>query len=227
MSNELLLLIGAFLMYSSIVFINRFFGKSGLFAWVAVAVVLANIVVVKQVTVFGLSITLGNVMFASVFLCTDILNEYYGPKVGRQAVYVGLLAAFLFIVVSQFAIAFTPNELDFIQGSMTEMFTFTTRITFASLTMFFLANMADVYLYDKLRKKLPLWARNNVATMVCNCGENFLFTFAAFYGLMSVQDLVFVSISTCIIEIMLAILDTPFLYIAKRCQGVHVPNGEQ
>ena len=67
------------------------FGKHGLIAWVAMGTIIANIQVIKTVHIFGISATLGNVMFASIYLATDILNDIYGRKVAKRAVWLGFL----------------------------------------------------------------------------------------------------------------------------------------
>ena len=53
------------------------FGKQGLIAWVAIGTIIANIQVIKTVEIFGISATLGNVMFVSIYLATDILNDIF------------------------------------------------------------------------------------------------------------------------------------------------------
>ena len=46
--------------------------------------IIANIQVIKTVEIFGISATLGNVMFASIYLATDILNDIYGRRVAKE-----------------------------------------------------------------------------------------------------------------------------------------------
>ena len=68
MINELLwigLLVISFLM---VIFAYRFFGKTGLYIWTAVGIILANIQVMKTIQVFGLVTALGNVIYSSLFL---------------------------------------------------------------------------------------------------------------------------------------------------------------
>ena len=73
--------------FFGIIVLEKLFGKRGLFIWMAAAVIFANIQVSKQVDLpGGISCTLGNVVFASTYLTTDILNEKYGPKASRNAV---------------------------------------------------------------------------------------------------------------------------------------------
>ncbi|MGV7535329.1 queuosine precursor transporter, partial [Mycobacterium kansasii] len=62
------------------------FGKTGLYVWSALSVIVANLEAMKMVTMFGLSATLGNAVYASSFLVTDILSEKYGRKSATKAV---------------------------------------------------------------------------------------------------------------------------------------------
>ena len=79
--------------------------------------------------------------------------------------------------------------------------------------------MLDVILFDKLKEKTKgkfLWFRNNFATIICNCLENFFFIGLAFYGIYDMTTILIIAGSTSVIEIIAAICDTPFLYLAKR-----------
>lgn len=84
--------------------------------------------------------------------------------------------------------------------------------------MFAISNIADVYLFEKLKNKFngkKMWLRNNVSTILCNCLETFGFVFIAFIGIYPLEDLMMIALSTSIIEIGIALCDTPFLYLAK------------
>ncbi|HCH7271130.1 TPA: queuosine precursor transporter, partial [Staphylococcus aureus] len=83
MYNEILGLVTFIATFVLMVLMYRFFGKQGLIAWVAIGTIIANIQVIKTVEIFGISATLGNVMFASIYLATDILNDIYGRRVAK------------------------------------------------------------------------------------------------------------------------------------------------
>jgi uncharacterized integral membrane protein (TIGR00697 family) len=193
------------------------FRKEGLIAWVAVATVLANIMTAKTVSIFGLDTTLGTVLFASTFLATDILTEQYGKEAATKAVKIGVASAVAFIVASQLALAYIPSPIDYADGAMRELFSLNLRISGASVLMYFIANYADVLLYERLREKgTKLWVRNNVSTILCNGLENFAFIALAFAGLYSWQDILVIAGSTTLIEMLVAVCDTPFLYMLTR-----------
>jgi hypothetical protein len=219
MSNELLFLIELVLVFGALLLTKRFFGKNGLIAWVPVVAILANIQVCESIDLFGMGATLGNVLFASSFLATDILSECYGKDTSKKAVFAGIGFMVFFLLISQVTLWFTPNEYDMAHPALEGLFTLSIRTTAASLTMYAIANLADVYLFHKLSdmfKGKKLWLRNNIATITCNCLENFGFVFLAFYGIMGVDELLSIALITCAIESLIAILDTPFLYIAKK-----------
>ena len=100
---------------------------------------------------------------------------------------------------------------------MKTLFAINLRTSIASMGMFFIANMLDIYIYNKLKEKLPkkLWLRNNVATITCNCIENYFFNTLAFIGIFSLPVIISIATTTTIIEIVIAVCDTPFLYLSK------------
>ena len=64
MNNEILWLLVFFIDFGALLLIYRFLGKIGLFAWVAMATVIANIQVIKVIQLCGVTATLGNVLYA-------------------------------------------------------------------------------------------------------------------------------------------------------------------
>ena len=217
--NVVLLFIEIFCTFGAVVLANKFFGKYGLLAWVPIASILANIMTAKTVDMFGLSSTMGTVLFASTFLATDILTENYGVKYARKAVFIGMFGTLFYILSSQIAIHYMPSMFDYAHDSMVTIFSLSLRISISSIVMYFIANMADVYLYDKLKSKTGgkyMWLRNNVSTILCNCLENFFFMLMAFIGVYDLATVIIMALSTSVIEIIAGVCDTPFLYIARR-----------
>ncbi|MDE9937100.1 queuosine precursor transporter, partial [Staphylococcus pseudintermedius] len=128
MYNEWLGLGSFIVTFVLMVVMFRLFGKSGLYAWVAIGTIIANIQVLKTVDIFTISATLGNVMFASIYLATDILNDIYGRKVAKKAVWLGFSSTFIMIIVMQVSLAFQPSEVDMAQDAMKAIFDVVPRI---------------------------------------------------------------------------------------------------
>jgi uncharacterized integral membrane protein (TIGR00697 family) len=217
--NEIILIIEAIIMFSTILLTKKLFGKYGIIAWIGIASVIANIQVCKNINLFGLEATVGNVMFASIFLATDILSEYYGEKYAKIGVYLGVFSVAVYFIATQIMLMFTPNYLDVMQPAMMQIFGFAPRVCLSSLLMFALANLLDVYLFKKFKEKdknKKLWVRNNICTMICNSLENFGLFFLIYLGTLPIQSILIMAITSSVIECLIALFDTPFLYLAKK-----------
>lgn len=217
--NNILLIISIIGVFSIMLIIKKFLGKEGIIGWMGIASILANLLLIKSIDVLGISATLGNVLFASNFLATDILTENYGHKEAKKGVRFGIIAVVVFMIVTQVALLYVPNSEDVAQSSFELLFSFVPRISLASISMFALSNIIDIRLYEWLRKKSngkKMWLRNNICTIICNGGENFLFYIIAFLGVMDIETILTIALSATIIEVLIALCDTPFLYISKK-----------
>lgn len=217
--NEIIILIEVVIIFTALLLCRRFFGKSGVIAWVGLATVLANIITAKNANIFGLSTAIGTVMFASTFLATDILSECYSVEDAKKAVRIGLFSDILLIASTQIALRYIPSEFDYAHGAMETLFSLNLRISIASAVMYYIANMADIYIFNKIKRRTEgknLWLRNNVSTILCNCVENFGFIGIAFGGIYDLQTIITIAVSTSIVEALVALCDTPFLYIARN-----------
>ena len=219
--NHVYLLIEIIVAFALLLLMKKDFGKAGVMAWIAVATIFANIFEAKNTELFGLNLAAGHVMFGSVFLATDILSEYYGKKAAKAGVWMGLCADVALIACTQLCRLYIPSAADSADPAIQRLFTMSLRITAASAVMFFISNWCDVLLFAKIRELTHgryLWLRNNVATILCNCLENFLFYFLAFYPDFGMGQIFSMGLATCLLEVIIGICDTPFLYLAKRCR---------
>lgn len=220
--NELIIIGEIIVVFSILLLCKKLFGKSGMIAWVAIATVLANIITAKNVNIMGLSTAIGTVMFASTFLATDILAEFYSVDDAKKAVRIGLFSNIILIVSTQIALLYKPSDFDYANEAMQTLFSLNLRISIASALMYYIANMADIYVFSKIKARTAgkkLWLRNNVATILCNCLENFGFIGLAFAGIYDFATIMTIAISTSIIEALVAVCDTPFLYAAKKLKN--------
>lgn len=220
--NELTLFVEIVIVFSMVLICGKLFKKEGMIAWVAIATVLANIITAKNAMIFGLSTAIGTVMFASTFLATDVLTECYSKEDAQRAVKIGLFADVVLILATQIALRYVPSSFDYADEAMNTLFALNLRISVASAILYYVANMCDIYLFSKIKEKTKgkyLWLRNNVATILCNCLENFGFIWLAFVGIYDAKTILIIAVSTSIIEAVVAVLDTPFLYIAREING--------
>jgi len=218
--NELLWLLLLLMNFIAIMVCYRLWGRLGLYIWIPIATVTANIQVTKTIELFGLEATLGNIVYATSFLATDILNENYGRKSASRAVGIGFFALIVFTVFMNIALFFDPAPSDMVQDSMRNIFSLLPRIAIASLAAYALSQMHDVWAYDRWKRKMPgakfIWLRNNASTMISQLIDSVIFTLIAFWGVFPEQVLIEITLTTYILKWIVAAADTPFIYLAKK-----------
>jgi uncharacterized PurR-regulated membrane protein YhhQ (DUF165 family) len=103
-------------------------------------------------------LTWGAVTYPFSFLVVDLANRYYGPRAARRVVYVGFVVA---LVLSAWLA--------------------TARIAIASGTAFLCAELLDVIIFDRLRRR-AWWLPPLVSTLVASVVDTGVFFTLAFYG---------------------------------------------
>lgn len=225
MPNELLLIVSLILLFGGVLLFYYLFGTTGLYCWTVFSTIAANIEVLILVNAFGMEQTLGNVMFASTFLVTDILSEVAGKKEANKAVRLGIFSSLFFILVSQLWLQFTPAETDFIMPHIQAIFSNTPRLMLASFLVYAICQQFDVWAYHKwwafTTKKCGdsrrfLWVRNNGSTLISQFLNTLLFTLGAFWGVYDTPTLISIIASSYVIFVCTSLLDTPFIYLARK-----------
>ena len=225
MRNELLLIGSVVMIYSVVLISYRLFGKSGLFAMTSIATILANVEVLMLVDAFGINQTLGNVMFASTFLITDILSENEGKKSASKAVWIGVFTSIVMLMFTQYWMLYTPSSEDWARDAISQIFSTTPRLVLASFTGYVISQRLDVWLYHAWwgftekkcgDKKRFLWIRNNFSTLISQVVNTVIFTLIAFGGWYETKTMLTVMLSSYIVYVFTSILDTPCVYIARK-----------
>lgn len=224
MRNEIILILSLLAIYTAVVLFYKFWGKSGLYCWTVIATISANIEVLILVDAFGMEQTLGNILFASTFLVTDILSETEGKEAAKKAVTLGIVTSVVFVLISQSWLLYLPNENDFAMPAIRSVFTNTPRLMISSIVVYAIVQMFDVWAYHAIWKKTEkyckdskrfLWLRNNGSTLVSQFFNTFLYTFAAFLFIYPVGTLMNIVFSSYVIFVVTSLLDTPAVYAAR------------
>ncbi len=225
MPNEILLTGSVLLIYGTVLLAYRLFGKTGLFAMTVLSTILANIEVLLLIDGFGMEQTLGNVMFASTYLVTDILSENEGEKYASRAVWLGVFTSAVMLVFTQYWLLYTPAASDWAGEHIRAIFSTTPRLLLASFLGYVVSQRFDVWLYHRFWKMTAeksgdsrrfLWLRNNAATLISQIINTVLFTTIAFAGWYDTKTLFSVMLSSYVIYIFTSLLDTPAVYLARR-----------
>lgn len=224
--NELLLITSLLVVYGSVLLTFKLFGKTGLYCFTCIATITANIEVLILVDAFGMEQTLGNILFASTFLVTDILSEVAGKKEAQKAVNIGIFTSVIFIVISQSWLLYHPSVNDWAQEPIRTIFSNTPRLMIVSVVVYAICQRFDVWAYHKwwtfTQKKFGgdskkfLWLRNNGSTMISQLLNTVLYTFGAFWGMYEFPVLVNIALASYVIFIVTSLADTPFVYLARK-----------
>ena len=132
-----------------------------------VVVLSSNYLVQFPIQYYGLEeiLTYGAFSYPVAFLITDLANRSYGKLVARKIVYIG------FAIGISFTLIFSTNFADLIS----------VRIAIGSGTAFLVAQLLDVQIFDKLRKRewfiAPL-----TSSLIGSTVDTFLFFSISFYG---------------------------------------------
>ncbi len=225
MSNEILLIISLVFLYSSVLLWYRFIGVKGLYCFSVLATITANIEVLILIKAFGMEQTLGNVMFATTFLITDIVSELYSKKEAKKVVNINILTSIAFVVVSQIWIRFTPSSNDVNYDLIKGLFSSTPRLILASLVVYAIVQKIDVSLYHKIwsiteklfkDKNKYLFIRNNGSTLISQLVNTILYNVLAFAGVYDTKTLISIVITSYVIFVFTSLCDTPFVYFARK-----------
>jgi hypothetical protein len=226
--NEILWFVMMFTIFIAITLAYKFFGKNGLYAWVAVSVILANVQVAKIISFFGFVTAMGNVIYGSSFLATDILTEKYGVRAARRAVFIGFFMLVATAIIMKLTLLFIPHPDDTLSPALEQIFGFMPDATIASLTAYIISQLHDVWAFEFWKRKTEgrhLWLRNNASTMVSQLIDNLIFTtlffivfnpsFVSSIGLSGIFE---IFITSYFMKFIVAVFDTPFIYLSKKIQ---------
>lgn len=204
--------------FSLITLAYKLFGKSGLYAWVVLAGIVANIQVMKTIELFGIVTSVGNVIYASSFLVTDILSENHSRQEAGKAIKIGFFTLISTIIIMQISLNFIPHQSDFSQKALETIFGFFPRVVFASLVSYLISQTHDIWAYEywkkKFSKKSQIYIRNNLSTIVSQIIDTTIFCFLAFWGVHSLNIFFNMYVSLLLFKIIIAVLDTPFVYLS-------------
>ena len=132
-----------------------------------VVVLSSNYLVQFPIKYYGLEeiLTYGAFTYPIAFLITDLANRSYGKLAARKIVYIG------FIIGIAFTLFFSTNFSDLIS----------VRIAIGSGTAFIVAQLLDVQIFDKLRKK-EWFVAPLTSSFIGSLVDTFLFFSISFHG---------------------------------------------
>lgn len=217
-TNELIF-IGHALLISCASLIALRLGPSALVSFVSTCCILANLFVIKQVTLFGLSATGSDAFTIGAVLGLNMLQEYYGKDQTRSAIAINFFLLVFYAIVSQIHLAYTPSSADSMHEHFSCICSVMPRIVIASFTVYLITQYCDYLLYGFLKtywKNRFLLLRNYASLIVTQLLDTVLFTALGLYGL--VDNVFHVMVISYAIKICAIAITTPFIALSRMIQ---------
>jgi len=242
--TESMLAIELVVVFGLIPIMLRLFGAPGMFVFIAVGILAANIQVLKAASFafYAAPIPLGTVVFSATYVATDVLTEYYGRATARKAVWLGFAAMLLMTTMMLLALGYRPMSAEDAAASGMEwalpnhehiLAIYVPQAIFlvAGLSSYLISQFNDIFVFQKIRSwtgRGQLWARACGSTAISALVDNTVFSTLAwmvFPWLLGQQEqmvdlhtLIFTYIlGTYGIRLAMAILEAPFMYAARWC----------
>ena len=192
-------------------------------SWLGMAVVaglgvVSNVLASAKILEFplGLSAPAGIIAYALSFFLVNIINEYYGRKEAFKAVYAGIISQIITVPIIWITLQWPAA------GFMTEAqinaaniaLGLSPKLFIVGVLAFGIASLLNVYLYDLLKKSTKnsmLWLRSKVSTITAILTANLIFIPLGYLG--TGFPILNMIEGHSIVQIIIAIIDTFFLYI--------------
>jgi uncharacterized integral membrane protein (TIGR00697 family) len=203
---------------SAIAVLTKKFGS-----WIGISVlaglaVISNVLASAKIIVFpfGLSAPSGIVAYALSFFLMDMLNEFYGRKEAMKGVYAGIISQLLtvpliWLTLQWPAAPFMPADKVLAANVALGLSPW---IFIVGVFAFSVASILNIIIFDFLRKATHgalLWFRSKASTITAIFAANLIFIPLGYYGTGS--PILTMIKGHSIVQIMIAILDTIFMYL--------------
>ena len=140
---------------------------------------------------FSFHLTAGVLLWPVVFIMTDIINEYYGPKGVRFLSYLSVGLISYAVIFFSDAIALKPSEyfsigngIENADAAYRGIFGQGLWIIIGSLVAFLIGQVLDVLIFHRIKKitgEKNIWLRATGSTLVSQLIDSFVVLFIAFY----------------------------------------------
>jgi queuosine precursor transporter len=188
---------------------------------------ISNIIAVKLVNIFGLTVPAGVIIFPISYICGDVLTEVYGLHRTRKVIWLGL-ACNLLAVVAIWGGQVLPGDAFWdAQAAYERILGFTPRLLLASVCAYLLGEFTNSFVMAKMKVLTDgrwLWMRTIGSTIVGEGLDSLIFVSIAFWGIIPAAGLASAIVTQWLFKVAYEVLATPLTYAVvgflKRQEGV-------
>lgn len=217
-STEVLVVTTILLELTLLSFANRNFGLKGLQIMTIVNLILISFFASKLLTVFGLTSNIGNIFYSMVVVSQGLIFFLYGEEQAKQSIWVAYMGIIATVLLAFFLRLFPTIDGNETYSTLVNSITATQiPIVAASFGSFWVTQRLFIYLAQKWRKK-SLWVSYGVSSIIAQVFNSLLFFPFAFYHILTIPQIIEVTIVGIIIKSTIDFLCTPFIYAMKKVQ---------
>ena len=213
--NEALFIIQIFLIVGFALIAVKL-GKEALIAWVAIQALIANLFVLKQITLFGLDVTASDAFAIGSLLGLNLIQEYFNKEEAAKTTWICFFFMLFFTLASQLHLLYHPSSFDTTQQAYFTILSPSPRLLIASMSVFFIIQQFDIRFFAFIKNLLPQTSfafRAGIALIISQLLDTFFFSFAGLYGL--VASVVDIMIFSFLIKVIVIFCMTSFIRFAK------------
>ena len=181
---------------------------------IAVEALLANLFVVKEISLFGFSATPTDGFAVASLYGLTLIREFYGKEAAIKAAGLSIVTLLFFALMAVIQLSYFPSAEDKTQGAFLTVLGASPRIFLASLSVYAIVQQIDLWFFGRLKKEWPLFARISATLIFTETIDTVLFTFLGLYGIVaSIGSILVVSL---IVKWIAIGCSTPFALLARR-----------
>jgi len=155
------------------------------------------------------------IAYSFTAIVNDMINEIYGEKCAHIAVNIALLTQVIMVILIFLASLITPAFFFEHEAAWQDIFGLSLRIVFASWISFFICQHLDVWVFSRLKEKIPkqLVVRGTVSSALNLTLDSIIFITIAFIGIMPILPLI---IGQIIMKNLLMLFGIPWFVAYKK-----------
>ncbi len=178
--NNIIFLLHTLLLYT-VTYIARYFGRQTLVLWLCFLPVCANLVVTKQIMLFGFEVTSADVYTIAFFFGMNIIHEQYGKSQAYRTLVLTMIVTLAIPFLLSMHLLYEPSIHDKLHTSFDLVFGITPKIASLSFVSFCLSQIFERVLFGYISKHYT-WSfvlRSFVAVTCSSLIDTWFFTFTA------------------------------------------------
>lgn len=194
--------------------------------------IIANIIAVKLVTIFGLTVPAGIIIFPISYICGDVLTEVYGLRRARQIIWLGFACNLLAVTAIWLGQLLPGAAFWDAQSEYERILGFSARLLIASFSAYLVGSLANAVVLARIKVLTAgrmLWARTIGSTIVGEGLDSLIFIAIAFWGILPPTGLLAAIVTQWLFKVAYEVLVTPLTYVVinflKRQEGLDRDDG--